>query len=219
MIPGHGPLRRRASNLPASGTGCSTVTGPADRRGRRPPRYRGQLRCTDRREVRVARHVPALGEPVPTPMWFGLPNGRLYVESRQQRPHRPVTRKSQWQMLGLDHRPAKHPSLIPSEQDQTVCLVSERPQHPIGSSHDHRAKTDTALSPRQPRDQTAACWPRGPATTAARVCSFVRADVGLGAFGHVASGGCKRVVLRRPRAISPVSASRHARRRSATQAR
>ena len=37
--------------------------------------------------------------------------------------------------------------------------------------------------------------------------------------GHVASGGCKRVVLRRPRAISPVSASRHARRRSATQAR
>jgi hypothetical protein len=49
--------------------------------------------------------------------------------------------------------------------------------------------------------------------------SCVRAEVGVGAFAHVASGGCKRVVLRRPRAISPVSASRHARRRSATQAR
>ena len=48
----------------------------------------------------------------------------------------------------------------------------------------------------------------------ARAC--VRAEVGPGAFAHVASGGCKRVVLRRPRAISPVSASRHARSRSAT---
>jgi hypothetical protein len=203
MIPGHGPLRRRASNLRASGTGCSTVTGPADRRGRRPPRYRGQLRCTDRREVRVARHVPALGEPVPTPMWFGLPNGRLYVESRQQRLHRPVTRKSQRQMLGLDHRPAKHPSLIPSEQDQIVCLSVNAP--------DIQSDPPTTICPRRS--------PAAPPQPPRGYCSFVRADVGLGAFGHVASGGCKRVVLRRPRAISPVSASRHARRRSATQAR
>ena len=58
-----------------------------------------------------------------------------------------------------------------------------------------------------------------PCRSGREFCLCVRAKVGLGAFAHVASGGCKRVVLRRPRAISPVSASRHARSRSATQAR
>ena len=58
-----------------------------------------------------------------------------------------------------------------------------------------------------------------PCRSGREFCLCVRANVGLGAFAHVASGGCKRVVLRRPRAISPVSTSRHARSRSATQAR
>ena len=51
------------------------------------------------------------------------------------------------------------------------------------------------------------------------ICSTLDNEVDNGTYCLCRVGGCRRVVLRRPRVISFVSASRHARSRSATQAR
>ena len=81
MIPGHGPLRPRASHLPKQDRLLDRL------RDRGTDAAAGLPGTADSFEALIGEEFALLvtfrrsGAPVPTPVWFGMHDGRLYVES------------------------------------------------------------------------------------------------------------------------------------------
>jgi uncharacterized protein len=81
MIPGDGPLRPRASNQPQAGPVARPSAGPPADATAGLPGTADSFEALIGEEFALLVTFRRSGEPVPKPVWFGMSDGRLYVDS------------------------------------------------------------------------------------------------------------------------------------------